>query len=100
MRPEWFAIVLADMSVGGEAGFRTEIAGKLTRIIVFNDHDALAGGQDPHDLFGVKWDNPFHIQVIGHNTFFARQRLHGFLNNPGGGAPTDKCRSEEHTSEL
>src|ERR1041385_8190721 len=71
MRHERLAVVLANMAVRGEAGFRAQVAGELAAVIVLHDDHLLAAREDAHHFLGVKRNNPLDGQLVGHNAFLA-----------------------------
>src|SRR3989442_9219308 len=59
VRHERLAVVFADVTVGGEARLRSEIARELSAVVVLDDDDLRASREDRHDLGGVQRDQPF-----------------------------------------
>src|SRR5438067_2279840 len=89
MGHEWFAVVLADVTLGVEAGLAPEISGELAAVGVLNHNDILLP-KDPADLSGVEGNDPFYLKVVGHDAFFAGEFLDGFTNHALGRAPADE----------
>src|SRR2546427_8122263 len=70
VRHERLPIVFSDVTLGGEAGLRSQVARELPAVVVLDDDDLGARRQDRQDGVCMERDQPFDL------------------------------RSEEHTSEL
>src|ERR1700704_4714982 len=89
MRHEGFAVVLADVALGVEAGLAPEISGELTAVGVLNNNDVLLP-KDPADLGGVEGNDPFYLKLVRHDPFFAGKLLDGFANHALGRTPAEQ----------
>src|SRR6185369_429426 len=90
VRPEWLAVVLADMAVGAEAGFRTQIASELAGEIVLNNDNPFAGRKYARDFVSVEGDDPFDVKMIGYDAFLRGEFLDGFLDDAVRRTPADQ----------
>src|SRR2546429_8732985 len=89
MGHEGFAVVLADVALGVEAGLAPQVTGELAAVGVLNNNDILLP-KDPADLSGVEGNDPFYLKLVGHDAFFAGEFLDGFANHALGRAPADQ----------
>src|ERR1700674_3103536 len=90
MGHEGFAVVLADVTVGIEAGLAPEVTGELAAVGVLYDDDMLALQKNAADLSSVEWNDPSDLKVIGHDPFLAGEFLDGFENHAVGRSPPDQ----------
>src|SRR6266404_769659 len=81
MRHKRFAVVFADVAGRDEAGFGAEVARELSTVVVLHDNGRLALRQDRQDLVRVQRHEPFDLQVVGHDAFFAREVLARFTDD-------------------
>src|SRR5437762_13329059 len=70
---ERLAVVLAYVTARIEPGFAPEITGELAALIVLNQNYILAAPEYGADLGRVPWHVSFIGELLGHDTFFARQ---------------------------
>src|SRR5262247_1635643 len=80
MRHERFAIVFPDMTVGRDAGFRSQVTRELAAVVIFHDNDFLAFREHSDDRVGVERHEPLDLQVVGGNAC-ASQLLRRFAND-------------------
>ena len=86
---ERLAVIPQDQVVRREAGFRAQMAGKLTGIVAFH-HDGLpAGPQDLRHLARVEREQVLHVQLIGAHPGLAEQ-ADGVPDDAPGGSPADQ----------
>src|SRR5204862_3843401 len=91
MRHKWFTVVLANVAMSFKASFAPEVTGELAAITVLDKNDMLAPREDLADLGRVKWNNPFDLKMVGHNSFLACEFLHSLENHAFGRTPADQC---------
>src|SRR5437879_2100095 len=60
---ERLAVVLPDVTGGGEAGLRSQIARELAAVVVLDDDDLAAPGQDRLDRLGVQRAQPTDLSI-------------------------------------
>ena len=90
MRHEGFAIILADVAVGDDAGLGAQVTGKLAAVVVLDNDELLTLGNCRRDRFAMEWNHPFNLQMVRGDAFFVRQLLHRLANDSLGGAPTEQ----------
>ncbi len=62
---EGFAVVLADVAVGDEAGFAAQVAGELAAEVVLDDDGVLGLLEDVDDGVAVQRDEPADLELVG-----------------------------------
>ena len=72
VRHERFAVVLANVSVGDEAGFAAQVAGELAAVVVLDDDGVACALQNVDDRVAVQRDEPADLQLIGRNALLVR----------------------------
>src|SRR6185369_8346237 len=60
VRAERFAVIFADVTMRGKAGFGAQIASKLAGVIVFDNNDPPTGGKHTADMFAVERHYPLN----------------------------------------
>jgi hypothetical protein len=65
---EGFAVVLADVAVGDEAGFAAEVARELAAVVVLDDDGAFGIVELIEDGFAVERNEPANLQLVGGNS--------------------------------
>src|SRR5947209_19796306 len=86
MRHERFAVVLADVAVRHEAGFATQVAGKLAAVVIFDDDGVPGVFQNLENGFAMQWHEPADLQLIGGDSFVI-ENLASFLDYAVRGTP-------------
>src|SRR5580698_9768167 len=90
MGHERFAVVFADVAVGGNAGFRAQEAGELAALIIFDDDDPLAAAQKTRDLFAVEGDDPANGDLVRDDALLGGKLLDGLPDDAFGGPPANE----------
>src|SRR5262249_51704296 len=90
MWTERFTIVLTNVTLRRETGFRTQVTGELTRIVVFYNNDALAPRENAADLLSVKRNNPFNLEMVCNDALLRGEFLDRLTNDALGRAPTNE----------
>src|SRR6266851_3238309 len=80
VRHEGFAIVLANVAVGYEAGFAAQVARKLAAVVVLHDDGVPRGFQNFQNRIAMQWHEPADLQLIGRDSFII-EYLAGFLDH-------------------
>ena len=86
---EGFAVVLADVAVGDEAGFAAQIAGELAAEVVLDDDGVLGVLEDVEDGVAMQRDEPADRRWLTVMPCVA-QELAGLVDDAVGGAPADE----------
>ena len=81
MRPERLSIILPNVTVRRKARFRTQITGKLPRVIVFNDNHPPALRKDALHMLGVERDDPFNRELVRDDALFRCKLFHRFADD-------------------
>src|SRR5712691_2290055 len=90
VRHEGFAVVLADVAVGHEAGFAAEVARKLAAVIILHDDGVPRVFQNFENCIAMQGHQPADLQLIGGNSLLI-ENLAGFLDHTFRGTPADQC---------
>src|SRR5579859_2778850 len=86
---EGFAVVLADVPVGNEAGFAAQVAGKLSAVVVLHNDGVARVAQNVENSIAVQRNEPAYLQVIGRDALLAQQ-FAGLFDYALGRAPADQ----------
>src|SRR6266550_4517762 len=89
MRHERFAVVLADVALRVEASLAPKVTGELAAVGVLNNNDILLP-KDAADLSRVERNDPFNLELIGDDSFFAGKFFYRFANHAVGRTPPDQ----------
>src|ERR1019366_9231602 len=89
VREERLAVVLADVSVGHEAGLAAEVARELSAVIVLDDDGVFGLAEDVDDGVAMQRNEPADGQVVDRDAGLAEQ-LAGLVYDTIGRAPADE----------
>src|SRR5450631_1875296 len=92
MRHKWFAIVLANVSIGNEARLTAQIARELAAEVILHDDGVLGVRQNLKNLLAVQRHQPANLQLIRRDPLL-REQLASLFNRAG-------CRSPPNQRDL
>src|SRR5262249_9060942 len=70
MRHKGLAIVLANVTVGDDAGFGAQVPRELSAVVILYDDQLLPLANYRHEGFAMERTHPLNLEVIGGNAFF------------------------------
>jgi len=70
MRHKGLAIVLANVTVGDDAGFGAQVARELSAVVILYDDELLTLGNYRCDCVAMERNHPLDLEIIGGNPFF------------------------------
>src|SRR5258708_2606387 len=72
VRHKWFPVVLADVSIGHEAGFAPQVAGELAAVVVLDDDRVPRAFQNLENRRAVQRHQPADLELIGGNALLSQ----------------------------